>query len=124
MSPKSPVKDVQETLFQGGPCEGEVGAAPKKEMIVSVSGAGDTRTSVRPMDITTGNGNGSNTNMCRVNSEAETKGGRIHDACYVQMFTFSVNILGIVRDVISEKRAIHVFSKNVEEECIRVSGSY
>ena len=81
MSPKSPVKEVQETLFQGGPCEGEVGAAPKKEMIVSVSGAGDTRTSVRPMDITTGNGNGSNTNMCRVNNEAETKGGRIHNAC-------------------------------------------
>ena len=43
---------------------------------------------------------------------------------HVQMFTISVNILGIVRDVISEERAIHVFSKIVEEECIRVSDTY
>ena len=74
MSPKSPVKDVQETLFQGGTGDGEGGAAPKKEMIVSVSGAGDTKTSVLAKEIATGNGNGSNTNMCRVNSEAGTRG--------------------------------------------------
>ena len=43
---------------------------------------------------------------------------------HVQMFTLSVNILGIVRDVISEERAIHVLSKIVEEECIRASGTY
>lgn len=43
---------------------------------------------------------------------------------HVQMFTLSVNILGIERDVISEERAIHVFSKIVEEECIRVSDTY
>ena len=31
----------------------------------------------------------------------------------------NVSILGEVRDVISEKRAVHVFSKIVGKECIR-----
>lgn len=114
MSPKSPVKDEQETLFQGGTGEGEGGAAPKKEMIVSVSGAGDTKTSVLPKEISTGNGNGSNTNMCRVNSEAGTRGRLSLSPMHV-----SVSILGEVRDVISEKRAEHVFSKIAGKECIR-----
>ena len=90
MSPKSPDRDVQETLFQGGPGDGEGGAAPKKEMIVSVSGAGDTRTSVRPADTGNGNGNGSNTNMCRVNSEAGTTGGRNSHSCSCFVLIFLV----------------------------------
>ena len=42
------------------------------------------------------------------------------------MLMLRVNILGVVRDVISEKRAIHSFSKMFEEECtyIRVSESF
>lgn len=122
MSPKSPVRDVQETLFQGGPGEGEGGAAPKKEMIVSVSGAGDTRTSVRPVDTGNGNGNGngSNTNMCRVNSEAGTTGGRNSHSCscFVLIFLvlygmwFSRNVLYIVSPKCS-KRNVHTKGQRV-----------
>ena len=85
MSPKSPVKDVQEalfsevknvqeTLFSGG--QGE--SPPKREMIVELSGGGggDTRTSV--CSNTNGAG-GLNTNVCRVNStEAGTRGRDRH----------------------------------------------
>ena len=121
MSPKSPVKDVQETLFQGGTGEGEGGVAPKKEMIVSVSGAGDTKTSVMPKEIATGNGNGSNTNMCRVNSEAGSR-GRL---CLRSMCCMSVLVFLVKYGMWFLRNVLYMFSlKLLERNVLEVSRFY